>query len=306
MKFAGHETFPVREGWLHKGLKLLIENPEMFADKYVADFLGVGRNMAKSIRHWLLATNLASIEFHKGDRELISSKLEPTDFGRLVWDKDPYFLEIVTWWALHINLAKSQLAGSWQLFFNYFSLNRFEKSVCFEAQQRHLEMSSQRMPSLKTLERDLNCLLASYSIQIPPKSQDPEDASNCPFQELGLMRYFKSSGYYEIDRGVKNIPAHILGYALSINFEEVRTGEGVADVSFQKMTQLASGPVGVLALTSESLFELAQRAENELSSQDLCLVGLAGERMVRVQKKSPLQWIEECYQKIIESAPYAS
>ena len=120
------------------------------------------------------------------------------------------------------------------------------------------------------------------------------------------MRYFKSSGYYEIDRGVKNIPAHILGYALSINFEEVRTGEGVVDVSFQKMTQLASGPVGVLALTSESLFELAQRAENELSSQDLCLVGLAGERMVRVQKKSPIQWIEECYQKIIESAPYAS
>ena len=64
--------------------------------------------------------------------------------------------------------------------------------------------------------------------------------------------------------------------------------------------------MGVLALTNESLFELSQNAENELSSQDFCLVGLAGERMIRIQKKSPLQWIEECYQKTIESAPYAS
>ena len=58
MKFGGHETFPVREGWLHKGLKLVVEDPEKLIDEHVADWLGVGRNMAKSIRYWLQATGL--------------------------------------------------------------------------------------------------------------------------------------------------------------------------------------------------------------------------------------------------------
>jgi hypothetical protein len=303
MKFSGHETFPVREGWLHKGLKLLIEKPELLVDQYAADFLGVGRNMAKSIRHWLVATNIASIDSYQ---EGPAQTLKPTELGQLIWAKDPYFLEIATWWALHINLTTNRTAGSWHLFFNYFNLNRFEKSVCFEAQQRHINMSKLRMPSLNTLERDLTCLLASYSTQIPPKLQDPEDASNCPFQELGLIRHFKSSGYYEIDRGVKNIPAHIFGYALSTKFEEARTGEGTVDISFQEMAQTICGPGRILALTSESLFELAQNSEAELPSRDIYITGLAGERMLRVQIKYPLRWIEECYQNTTESASHAS
>ena len=125
MKFGGHETFPIRDGWLHKGLKLLNEDPDLFGDQYVSDYLGVGRNMAKSIRHWLVVTNLASAEVSQGDR---SRKLKTTDLGRLVWAKDPYFLETATWWVLHANLASSRIAGSWYLFFNYFNLNRFEKS----------------------------------------------------------------------------------------------------------------------------------------------------------------------------------
>ena len=66
MKFSGHETFAIREGWLHKGLKLLIEEPELLYDEYVADFLGVGKNMSRSIRHWLEVTGLAEREAGKG------------------------------------------------------------------------------------------------------------------------------------------------------------------------------------------------------------------------------------------------
>ena len=41
MRFGGHETFTIREGWLHKGLKLLTKNPDLLLDEYVADRLGV-------------------------------------------------------------------------------------------------------------------------------------------------------------------------------------------------------------------------------------------------------------------------
>ena len=60
MRFGGHETFHIREGWLHKGVKLLLEDPKKLVHEHAADWLGVGNNMAKSIRHWLVATGLAS------------------------------------------------------------------------------------------------------------------------------------------------------------------------------------------------------------------------------------------------------
>ena len=60
MRFGGHETFAIREGWLHKGLRLLRDHPERLVAEEAADWLGVGRNMAKAIRHWLVATGLAA------------------------------------------------------------------------------------------------------------------------------------------------------------------------------------------------------------------------------------------------------
>ena len=73
MKFSGHETFAIREGWLHKGLKLLIEDPELLYDEYVADFLGVGKNMSRSIRHWLDVTGLAQRETGSGRQAPVES-----------------------------------------------------------------------------------------------------------------------------------------------------------------------------------------------------------------------------------------
>src|SRR5688572_17236500 len=100
MKFAGHETFAIREGWLHKGLKLLRSSPELLHDPYVADWLGVGRNMGKSIKHWLIATGLANVSGGSGKQlQLVSTQL-----GDLIASRDPYFVQIGTWWALHIEL----------------------------------------------------------------------------------------------------------------------------------------------------------------------------------------------------------
>ena len=66
MRFGGHQTFFVREGWLAKGLGLLRDDATAFDDPYVADQLGVGRNMAKSIEHWLLATGIAERSERRG------------------------------------------------------------------------------------------------------------------------------------------------------------------------------------------------------------------------------------------------
>ena len=124
MRFGGHETFSIREGWLHKGLKLLIGQPGCLVEEHAADWLGVGRNMAKSIRHWLVATGLAQQLPRRGSQKIVG--LKETEIGRLIYEMDPFFGELGTWWTLHVNLVNNpNHAASWEWFFNNFSHSRW-------------------------------------------------------------------------------------------------------------------------------------------------------------------------------------
>ena len=294
MRFGGHETFPIREGWLHKGLDMLLHSPERFGDEYVADYLGVGRNMAKAIRHWLLATGLA--ERVSGTAREKNVALGPTDLGTLVAGQDPYLLEIGTWWALHVNLVNTpEHAESWAWFFNSFGLERFERPFAVENLRRHVQLSRRRMPSTRTLERDVACLLSSYARSIPADDTDPEEERDCPFRELGLLSYYKTSGYYQLNRGVKPVPPEILGYALSTAFPDAREGRGATDILIHSAAHQPGGPGRAFALTAEALYEVAVRAEDALGGTGIQIAGLAGSRAIRLRKKPRLQWLEEYY-----------
>jgi hypothetical protein len=295
MRFGGHETFHIREGWLHKGLKLLVEQPALLVDEYAADWLGVGKNMAKSIRHWLVATELARRGVGK------DARLEPTELGRLVWERDPYFTEPGTWWALHVNLVHSEdHAAAWGWFFNRFRLNRFDRAACRESLMRHLEAAGGRMPSPNTVDRDLSCLLAGYARRIPPERTDPEEATDCPFLELGLLSYFRGSDYYQLHQGVKELPAALVGYALAKAFPDPPRGARYLEVPLQDAANEPNGPGSVFALTSESLFDLLTRLESANGNGEVTLAGLAGNRVIRTPVRSPLGWLERYYEAVGE------
>lgn len=291
MRFSGHETFPVREGWLHKGLALLLDRPDRLIDEHAADWLGVGRNMARSIRHWLQVTGLA--ERVGGLR---SGSLAVTDLGRLVYRSDPYFMEPGTWWALHVNIVNNPTeATSWAWFFNRFAIRRFDRAVCVEALRRHLRLHSKRVPSLNTLDRDLGCLLLTYGREIPSRPSDPEDAYDSPFRELGLLSHFRASGYYELDLGVKRIPDELLGYSLArANDAETASGKSL-EVPIQLAAAQAGGPGRAFCLTAEMLFEQIVGAGNAGPDGEFELVGLAGERIIRVPARAPSGWLKKYY-----------
>ena len=52
MRFRAHETFAIRKGWLHKGMKNVVNSPTVFIDKDVnpMEKLGLGTNMVKALR----------------------------------------------------------------------------------------------------------------------------------------------------------------------------------------------------------------------------------------------------------------
>lgn len=286
MKFSGHETFAIRESWLHKGLALLIKDPESLFDKYVADRLGVGKNMARSIRHWLEVTGLAV---------RTRAALDATDLGRLIYECDRYFVEIGTWWALHVNLVHPEnRAFTWQWFFNDFNPSRFKRAACIDKLSRYLQQF--RTPTQRTLERDVACLLQSYARSIPTKCDDPEDALECPFVELGLLSHFHLSGDYQVHQGEKSIPAHLLGYALSYALEDARDGQGTVDISAREAATIPGGPGKAFVLTGDALLSLALNAEK--GDADIRIAGLAGDRRIRIPKMQPIDWLKNHYRAI--------
>ena len=119
-RLKGHESFVPREGWITKGLYALNNDPSIFSRNYGADELGVGTNMAKSIRYWLRAMGLTE------DIPRIGTKL--TTLGNLIFENDSYLENTFTLWILHANLARNfALATSWNIFFFFFYLHMWKR-----------------------------------------------------------------------------------------------------------------------------------------------------------------------------------
>jgi hypothetical protein len=156
------------------------------------------------------------------------------------------------------------------------------------------------MPSLKTLHRDVTCLLQSYARIIPPERDDPEEGRECPFAELGLLSYFYTTGYYQLHQGVKSIPAHVFGYALSMAFRDACQGNGAIDISLHEAVRQVGGPGKAFVLTSEALFEVVLRAESETSPWEIQIAGLASERVIRLRRQPPLEWLSAYYATIAQ------
>jgi len=295
MRFGGHETFPVRDGWLYKGLDLLRNTPERYSDRFVSDALGVGRNMAKSIWHWLRVTGLTESASRSH-----SSSPELTAAGQCVFEHDPYMMEIGTWWALHINLVTQNTdALAWPWFFNMFGLDRFDRTHCTSQLQRYLELNNLRQVSSKTLNKDILCLLNSYAKPVPKERGDPEDIHESPFRDLGLLTHFRDTGMYEVRREIKEIPPELMGYVLAKTFGEDQ--QPFLTVPFRDAMTLPGAPGRVFALNAENLLEVLETSRAQLGDQTLTLDSLAGERMIRVCNHPPEWWLAQYYQGVTQA-----
>ena len=62
VSFVGHESFPLRYGWLKKCVDAVAARPDVFAHDDAMVSLGVGKNMVKAIRHWGLITRVIEVD----------------------------------------------------------------------------------------------------------------------------------------------------------------------------------------------------------------------------------------------------
>lgn len=110
MKIRAHESFYLRKGWLHKGVKNIVGNvnlegnDRLFNDKEIdaCSILGIGANQVKALKYWLLATGITEETVREG------LKVQAlTEFGQTVNNLDPYFEEVGTNMFVHYKLASN-------------------------------------------------------------------------------------------------------------------------------------------------------------------------------------------------------
>lgn len=190
MKFRAHDTFFIRKGWLSKGMRHVLAAPDVFVSREnnPMDVLGIGANMVKALRYWMVAVGLTA-EPASGQR--IQT---PTDLGKIIHDNDPYFEETGTLWLLHYQLVKNQDAAkteatAWWYFFNEFKASEFTREDFVSQIRKFLISNDEGTRPLRTLEDDFNCIISTYISRIKsnPEKVKPESNIASPFSELGVI-----------------------------------------------------------------------------------------------------------------------
>lgn len=291
MRFGGHETFYIRDGWLYKGLNLLLNDPDGLVADSSHDLLGVGKNMAKSIRYWLEATGLATRQSHPASAR--KSFLKPTDLARVIWTHDKYFMSSTTLWILHTNiLHNKESAYTWHWFFNDFRVDKFHRDACL---RRLISFANDRLPgrtpSSTTLERDLSCLILTYATEVPPKRHDPEEDAICPFRELDLVLHFKDSGQVQVQHKRRRVDHGAFAYALNLCLnlrDEDQDQDGATDIRLFDLARLENNPSRVFGLSTDGLYEALEDIMHTSPQYGVAIQGFAGDRQIRVKKQRAL------------------
>lgn len=209
-RLKGHEKFQLREGWVTKGLYSVSKNPKIFTGNDGTDQLGVGNNMVKSIKYWMLAMGLIGEDQRNG--------AELTELGKMIYKYDPFLEDDLSLWLLHSFIAKNAFRSTvWYLFFNKCQTEEFTKEELFAVLKKELiaYAETDAFPD-SSLRDDIDVMLNMYSKDIV--NDDPEDKNKCPFASLKLIRK-EHDVYYRQQPDMRHFRDEIILYELGKIFE---------------------------------------------------------------------------------------
>ena len=271
-RFTGHDTFPLRHGWLFKAA-YLIKNKELISvsDSVQAartiEALGVGKNMVNAIRYWAEASKV--IETRTANRSPVQ-KLTP--IGSYIFDShqgvDPYLENIGTLWLIHFFLCfdDDQLTA-YRYFFNYSNSIYFEKSkLVDDILEDIVRLTGGASVNKATIKKDVDCFLSTYAQKYRSSSKKltiDEDYFSSPLTELGLIKDL-GRGYYQCvldDR--PSLPINIFMYSLVEYFNFKNSYSKSRQISFEDVLSKPLSPGRIFKLSESDLGRLIDEAVTE-------------------------------------------
>lgn len=206
-RFSGHETFPLRYGWLKKVYDRVSETEKeennkvlCWGDDAIARF-GVGKNMVSSMRHWANVTGV--IEEPSG-----KNQVRTTIFGQKLFGErglDPYLEHPTSLWLIHWKLATEwKKKTTWFWAFNHFPIVTFERDQLIQRLERLTEDQGWPKVAHATIRNDVACFVRTYAVQPSSTKCGRDDSLESPLTELGLIKPVSKRDEFRFVRGPKS------------------------------------------------------------------------------------------------------
>ena len=199
--FSGHETFPMRYGWLKKIHDACVDieekkgsiSKDLFNSTNSIAILGVGKNMVSSMRYWAL---------HSG---LLNNDLTINSYAKKIFADDgfdPWMENFATLWFIHWNLTTKCDLFTYYYVFNCLNASTFDKDSLKNSIMEALKEIDAPDVSPQTLKRDIECFLGVYSNR-SLKEKTNEENIESPLTELGLIGPVTRRDLFQLKYGIK-------------------------------------------------------------------------------------------------------
>lgn len=247
--FSGHETFPLRHAWIPKALPLVEKQRDiLFNLEELMITMGIGKNMAKSVRHWLEATSLVNPPTDNGH--------DLSEIGRIILsdDGDMYLEKSMSIWLLHFLLTSNfTKATSWYFLFNVYPNRTFTKERLQEAVIAWCRELDLPVPSANTLKRDIQALVGMYSSSAQTREKDLQAILASPMRELNLLtdHYEDGSIVYSFRHVAPGeISEDVFSFSLLYYLESIGLPESI---SFAEILEAYGSPARIFRFSENLL-----------------------------------------------------
>lgn len=240
-QFSGHETFPLRYGWLMKSFDRVAETEgkgDNRAACWGADAIarfGVGKNMVASMRHWAKAARVIE--------ETGMNSVQATKLGHMLFGPkglDPYMEHPATLWLIHWQLAARAEKTTWFWAFSHYPAITFDRDNLVKKLDRLAKERAWSRVANTTIKNDVACFIRTYVARQPSGKIGHDDALESPLTELGLIKAIGKKDGFRFVRGPKaTLGDGVFLYAL-INFWLHYSN--AATLSFEAIAHAPGGP----------------------------------------------------------------
>jgi len=271
LKFSGHQTFPIRYGWIYKIIQEVIEGNSISSQDNVEDqmlSMGMGKNMVLSVRYWIRNLNLVKCSDSKLQTYELTPLAKMLFVGKDAYDR--YMDKIGTVWLLHwlgqsIDAQFAEL-NAFRWFFNYFNGLRTNKEQLIKDITLSLTNHGKDLNEA-TLSKDIDCLFQMYGVKRTSSNKINEDSFTSPFTELGLIIQDSGKDYRAELSSRSSLPVEIFAYAV-VDFiqrkQKDRSGlviNSQATISFETLLNDIGSPGRVFRLSASDLSDKLDKLE---------------------------------------------
>ena len=295
--FGRNETFLLRYNWIFKGLSSIKKNSKIFQSPDALNELGVGKNMMHSMRYWLSAYQLVDNQNNAF-----------SNFSKYVLDPeegvDPYMENQSTLWLLHWKLCTNPTQATlYYWFFNHFAKTSFTKLELANALTDWLNFNSTKKIASKTIERDINLLLKTYSSLNSAEKEFEEQLEN-PFHELNLLNKNIDGSYNTNIIARDSLNPNVIGYCVADiqNYFKTQEGEEKQNLSTKPVNEILNSSEfpslqKIFKASQDFLYESLEKLE--INYPKLFKVDdTAGQKTLSIMKDlDPMFFLKNCYKR---------